>query len=289
MATEYFRQLFEKAVLDHFDVYENLDAIEKKVFHLRSGIPIAYSDLQKISDDSLWPFSKFWSWPSRERIEESLEKTAGLLGEDQLRNELLEKKAIIKLNEIFKNIALVSVLLRFIYPEKYGIYSPPVLHISKTERGKSEVEDYINYLKNLRMLFDIVEIREKYGVKRIADVDMLLLSVSQLGNQYLEEFNSIFIRNYYPHKNYLIEISDDFEKSIEKFDKLAKGRMLEAILHIKKSPIFGIGDTIKPLKNDDRGRWRYRIGDFRLIYLPNKKQYLVTLLKYGPRNEIYRE
>ena len=289
MAVKYFRELFSKAVLDRFRVYENLDRVEDRVKDLRSGKQIAYSDLLKIADDSLWPFSKFWAWPTKDQIEEGLKTTEGLLSFERIEDESYEKEMITKLDSILKNIALVSILLRFVYPERYGIYSPPVLHISKTERGKSEVEDYINYLNNLRMIFSITEIRERYGVDRIADVDMLLLSVSQLGDQYLDEFNSIFIRNYHPPHTYLIEISEEFEKSIQKYDKLQKGRVLEAIFFLGKLPSFAVGDTIKPLKNDNRGRWRYRIGDYRLLYLPDEEQKVVKLLKYGPRKDIYRE
>jgi|GEM_PF-177285 len=289
MAAKYFRELFSKAVLDRFGVYENLDMIEDRVYDLRAGRAIAYSDLLKIADDSLWPFCRFWASPAEDKIVKGLKTTEGLLSFKAIEDELYEKEMITKLNAIFENIALVSILLRFVYPEGYGIYSPPVLHISKTEHGKSEVEDYINYLKNLRMIFSIIEIRERYGVDRIADVDMLLLSVSQLGDQYLDEFNSIFIRNYHPPHSFLIEISEQFEKSIEKYDKLQKGRVLEAVFYLGKSPSFAIGDTIKPLKNDKKGRWRYRIGDYRLVYLPDEEQKVVKLIKYGPRKDVYRE
>jgi hypothetical protein len=131
---------------------------------------------------------------------------------------------------IFNTFALVSILLRFIFPEHYGVYSPPVLHISGTERGKNEVDDYINYLNVLRSILNIYEIRERYKVKRVADVDMLLLAISKLSENYLDEFNALYAKGYLPSQTYLIEVSHEFCKSIEKSDKTIKGRVLEAII-----------------------------------------------------------
>ena len=118
---------------------------------------------------------------------------------------------------------------------------------------------------------------------------MLLLAVSELGNDILEEFISIFISNYHPVQKYLIQFSKEFEKSINKCDKTIKGRVLEGIIHLEKSPLFEIGDTIKPLKNDAKKRWRYRFGDYRLVYFPDEGRRIVILLDFGPRKDIYRE
>jgi len=249
MAGGDFKELFNKAVLENFGVHENIEIIEKRVVHLRTGTAITYEDLEKIADDSLWPFSSFWAWPSSEKIEGKLEETGQLLSKLKEDLEVNEKNILFKLNKIFKNISLVSILLRFVFPEYYGIYSPPVLHISGADRGKDEVEDYMNYLDVLRRILGIYEIRERYKVIRVADVDMLLLSISKLGGNYLKEFNALFTKSYQPAQTYLIEISDEFCKSMIKSDKTTKGRVLEALIRLSKEPCVGIGDTLRPIQH----------------------------------------
>jgi mRNA-degrading endonuclease RelE of RelBE toxin-antitoxin system len=283
-----FRELFKKAVFEGYGVHENLEIIEERVSHLRTGAAITYKDLENIADDDLWPFNKFWKWPPEDKIESALKETGGIL--EKLKDDFTynEKEALIKFNAIFKSISLVSILLRFIFPEHYGIYSRPVLHISGTERGRNEVDEYLNYLGVLRSILDIVEMRERYGVERVADVDMLLLAISKLNGDYLDEFNSLYTRGYLPSETYLIEVSHEFSKSVEKSDQTTKGRILGAIIRLSKEPCVSIGDTLKPLL-DDKGRWRFRIGDYRLIYLPQKGKKIVSLLDFGSRGDIYKQ
>ena len=71
-----------------------------------------------------------------------------------------------------------------------------------------------------------------------------------------------------PEPSWSIRLSPEFTKSISKIDKKLKGRVLEAITKVVESPTTISGNTIKPLTNDLKGFWRYRIGDYRLIYSP---------------------
>lgn len=282
-----FKELFRQAILKNFGVHENLEAIEDSVKHLKDGSPITYEDLLEIANDSLWPFSRFWSWPSREQIEPRLMETKSLLAMIKEDREAHERNVIIKLCQLFKNIGLVSIILRFVFPEYYGIYSPPVLFVARTERGKNEIDDYLNYLEELRNIVSILEIREKYGVYKVSDVDMLLMALSHMDESYLEEFNSIFVRNYKPKKNFLIRISDTFSKSIEKYEKELKGQIFDAIVYLSKKPTSVLGNTILPLKGKDKGKWRYRIRKYRLIYEPNDEKEIVSVLDIDTREDIY--
>jgi len=82
-------------------------------------------------------------------------------------------------------------------------------------------------------------------------------------------------------------LSDHFTKSIEKIDKKLQGRVLEAITRIADAPLTVVGDTVKPLTADLKGLWRYRIGDYRLVYDPNQEDELVVLVSFGPRGDVY--
>jgi mRNA-degrading endonuclease RelE of RelBE toxin-antitoxin system len=67
----------------------------------------------------------------------------------------------------------------------------------------------------------------------------------------------------------MVIFSEDFIKSVAKIDKKLQGRILEALAKITEAPTTIIGDTVKPLSGDLKGLWRYRIGDYRLVYDPN--------------------
>ncbi|MGQ0592840.1 MAG: type II toxin-antitoxin system RelE family toxin [Gammaproteobacteria bacterium] len=82
-------------------------------------------------------------------------------------------------------------------------------------------------------------------------------------------------------------LSDKFIKSIQNADKKLQGRILEAITKIAEAPTIPVGDTVKPLAADLKGLWRYRIGDYRLVYDPNPDEKHVTLLWFDNRGAAY--
>ena len=88
-------------------------------------------------------------------------------------------------------------------------------------------------------------------------------------------------------KDWLISMSGEFLKSIKKADKKLKGRILDAISVLSKEPNKSQGNTVKPLTSEFKGLWRYRMGDYRLIYQPDGKNRTVKLLLFSPRSSAY--
>jgi len=89
------------------------------------------------------------------------------------------------------------------------------------------------------------------------------------------------------NRNWLIVMSKDFLKSVHNIDRKLQGRVLEAIGEICQNPLTARGDTVKPLSQEMRGQWRYRLGDFRLIYQPVPDRQQVILLMFDDRGSIY--
>jgi len=144
---------------------QDFAAVEKAVARVRSSGALQYLDIQAIVESPHFAAGRqFWSWPSRDEIE------AGLRDQDlQLwhlpRN---EQQIIRRLRKVFKTTDAVSVILRFIRPDHYGIISAPVEHVLGIQPSRSSVERYIAYLKDLRL------IRDKYEFKTAAGVDQAL-------------------------------------------------------------------------------------------------------------------
>ena len=71
------------------------------------------------------------------------------------------------------------------------------------------------------------------------------------------------------------------------FDTLVLG--LVAIGEIQSAPRTPRGDTVKPLTGELRGLWRYRIGDYRLVYRPSWNGRTVMLIAFAGRGSVYSD
>jgi addiction module RelE/StbE family toxin len=78
-----------------------------------------------------------------------------------------------------------------------------------------------------------------------------------------------------------------FRKSIKDLDKNLRGRVLDAITEICMKPMELRGDTVKPLTGELQGFWRYRLGDYRLIYHPDPNAHRIDLISIGGRGQVY--
>jgi len=81
-----------------------------------------------------------------------------------------------QLFDIFKNIEIMSCLLRIMCPEHYGIYSAPVENLLSI-KAETPVKKYLCYLD------DLTELQEIYGLATIAEVDMALWALSAILNE----------------------------------------------------------------------------------------------------------
>lgn len=90
------------------------------------------------------------------------------------------------------------------------------------------------------------------------------------------------------NRDWLVGFSDEFNKSMKKYkDKKLMGRVLEAIQKIVENPMIEVGDTIKPLTENLEGKWRYRIGDYRLLYEPKISERKIIIITLATREEVY--
>ncbi len=64
-------------------------------------------------------------------------------------------------------------------------------------------------------------------------------------------------------------------------------RTVRAIVKICENPMSPQGNTVKPLRYQLQGMWRYRIGDSRLICQPDTEKQVVHFLGLRPRGEAY--
>jgi mRNA-degrading endonuclease RelE of RelBE toxin-antitoxin system len=82
-------------------------------------------------------------------------------------------------------------------------------------------------------------------------------------------------------------MTEEFVTDIKNIDRKLQGRILEAITAVLEQPTTVRGDTIRPLDGEFKGLWRYRIGDFRLIYSPDLDNRQVIFVRFAARGSVY--
>lgn len=138
--------------------------VEASVGQLRGQKPLTYEDLRVFeSPDQVW-FQRYWVLPPEHHLTQALKRRS--IDFRPLPKE--EATLIASLVEVFKSVELVSIILRFVKPEHYGIISPPVERILDVRRGADAVKTYLNYVQDLR------DVTRRYHFKRAADADMAL-------------------------------------------------------------------------------------------------------------------
>jgi len=113
-----------------------------------------------------WEFREIWYFPGYEKIKEALGKLEGNI--TFVLSERKWKETAKRLLSIMNWIESVSVVLRFVKPESFGIISPPVEYVLWIQRKLQPMDTYEAYLNNLE------EIKKESGLPRIADVDHAL-------------------------------------------------------------------------------------------------------------------
>jgi hypothetical protein len=155
---------FGEVSKDKYGVPFDLSAIERTVATLRSKRTLTYQDLRSFEAKEHWWFERYWVFPPEHKVTPALAKKSF----DFWHLPKNETELISELLDVFKSIELVSIILRFVKPEAYGILSPPVERVLDVRRGSDAVETYRNYLADLR------EITRRCGFARTADADMAL-------------------------------------------------------------------------------------------------------------------
>jgi hypothetical protein len=149
----------------------NLAAIERDVQPLQNKRTLTIQDLYYFKNDNRWWFKRYWVLPTADDVEQDLGEARFDFHQLSQGNEgsPTERHTLERLVSIFRSVELVSIILRFIKPDSFGILSPPVERVLDVRRGSSGVDTYLHYLRDLR------SIRDHYpGLPRAADADMAL-------------------------------------------------------------------------------------------------------------------
>ena len=230
MSASYLHRCFRlhgklRSIYYRKNLHQDVGAIEKEMEGVRSSGQLNYEDLERIVNPDVWDADDFGYWPSRVELERSLESRYWDFW-NQPRN---EDELIAGLLEVFRQIELVSVVLRFIVPEHFGIMSPPVENLLGIGPSPNHVGKYRRYLESLREVRD--SDRELASAAE-ADMALWVLQVGVLdgvleGGEDMEECENL--RREYEQDTKLRAIRVR-NLSHQLFEEMSRPQLAEALL-----------------------------------------------------------
>ena len=85
---------------------------------------------------------------------------------------------------------------------------------------------------------------------------------------------------------YKLELSNQAERVLRRMAEREPAlyqRVAGALDDLRRDPHQG-----KPLKGELKGRYSYRVGSYRIVYLVRQRELLVLVIDIGHRRDIYR-
>ncbi|MEK6893227.1 MAG: type II toxin-antitoxin system RelE/ParE family toxin [Nanoarchaeota archaeon] len=86
---------------------------------------------------------------------------------------------------------------------------------------------------------------------------------------------------------YFVEISQNAQRFLDKLDAHIKERIEDALRRLENNPVPSDSKFIGR-DNDGEKIFRYRIGDFRVLYLVNEEDKIVLIAKVDRRSKVYK-
>ncbi|MFC1594455.1 type II toxin-antitoxin system RelE/ParE family toxin [Candidatus Omnitrophota bacterium] len=83
---------------------------------------------------------------------------------------------------------------------------------------------------------------------------------------------------------YSVVYLDQVERDLKKLDKPLIKKIIDKIENYLTQDPHGLG---KPLTGSFRGYWRYRWGDYRVIYRISEQEILIVVLRISHRKIVY--
>lgn len=137
--------------------------LEKVFSHLRDPRrALSLSDIENLFDPQRTPFGKFWPAPTKE-LRMALKQRRIVVALDKTQPENLLKELL----GVFHNVGIASLVLRFTYPERFGIFSTPVIHLLNVRRPTT-IDLYLAYCNEL------LEWQKRFKLDSAAEVEMAL-------------------------------------------------------------------------------------------------------------------
>ncbi len=161
----------------------NFAALEKQFSHFRDPKRwLNATQIMKLFDDELTPFKRYWPAPKERDLDDLLKSQRVYVAPPGDEHELVQR-----LLRVFHNIGVASLVLRFCYPERFGVFSTPVLNLLLIHQGRT-VELYLTYCDELEAW------RQHFKLPTVAATEMALWAYHEGGTDQKEFAADVWIQ-----------------------------------------------------------------------------------------------
>ena len=147
-----------------------LRTLEKKFEPLCTGNRwLAAKDVLNIFDPTATPFGRYWTKPNEKELDQVLKKARLVLGPAPTDPRNLVRSGL----EVLHSIGIVSLVLRFVHPDRFGVFSTPIMNLLQVHRPRT-IELYVAYCDELRAW------KEHFRLESVADTETALWTYHEL-------------------------------------------------------------------------------------------------------------
>ena len=196
----------------------NFRGLEKDFAQLRSGGRwLAARDVMKIFEPSRTPFARYWPKPNEKELNRILSAQRVMLAPV-----LSDGRALVeRLLEVFHNIGLAALVLRFAHSDRFGIFSTPIVSLLQIHRPGT-VELYLAFCQELRVW------QEHFRLASVAETETALWTYHEISNRLeaslqAEQTHSTFDADVWIQRRRIAQALRPF---LEKYGPLELARLL---------------------------------------------------------------
>jgi mRNA interferase RelE/StbE len=84
---------------------------------------------------------------------------------------------------------------------------------------------------------------------------------------------------------YVVELSREAERFLNRCEAAVAGKLARCFEALERNPRSG--NNIKPLKGELAGAYRYRVGDYRVVYTIDDEVVRVFIITIAHRRDVY--
>jgi hypothetical protein len=159
--------------------------LERKFEQLRSGKRwLVAKDVLNIFDPTQTAFGRYWPKPVEKDLDQALKDAHLMLGPLPADGRDLVQRAM----QVFHNIGILSLVLRFVHPDRFGVFSTPIMNLLQVYRPRT-VEAYLAYCDELRVW------KEHFHLSSVASAETALWTYHELAVEELSASDALSVRS----------------------------------------------------------------------------------------------
>lgn len=172
---QHYLNEFEKVCRQRFKQAYNLRSLEKDFSKLqRADTWLSASHVMALFDPKRTPYGQWWHTPNEKDLDRILKQRRLVLGPFS-ESAMEQREKVLRLLGALHSMGLASLVLRFTYPQHFGIFSTPVLNLLQVHRAHL-VDLYLAYCEELR------EWGRRFHLKSAAETETALWTFHAVAN-----------------------------------------------------------------------------------------------------------